>query len=283
MRRRAASSCGLGRQRIGARRDDRRAGRLLVDLDAPIEAVGRACRSRGSSTSTARRALRLDLRHARRARRLLDRVRSRSGSRRAASLVARRGSRVGATRSSRSSTSPARPSRSRGARSARTRSSSTLRARARTRALGPLGAARARVALELGAGCDRARPRARASSARRRSSSRAASCERAASSASLRALLEVAREPARAEHDREVLRVRRDRRAVVAQPLEQRDPLVELAMAMRLAEHEHHQLGRRVVIDDRHRDADRRRSSTRTTLSARAGSSRAGARRARGR
>ena len=58
----------------------------------------------------------------------------------------------------------------------------------------------------------------------------------------------------------ERLRVRGRRRGVVAQLLEQRDALVDLAVTVRLAEDEHEQLDRGVVIDDRDRDAERRRA-----------------------
>lgn len=70
----------------------------------------------------------------------------------------------------------------------------------------------------------------------------------------LRALLEVAAQPACTEHDREVLRVARHRGGIVTQPLEQTDARVELAVAVRVSEHKHHQLGGGVVIGERHRD-----------------------------
>ena len=70
----------------------------------------------------------------------------------------------------------------------------------------------------------------------------------------MRAALEIRAEAGAAEHDREVLRVRRNRRPVAAQALEQLDALVELAMAMGIGQHQHEQLGGGVVIDDRRRD-----------------------------
>ena len=74
----------------------------------------------------------------------------------------------------------------------------------------------------------------------------------------LRARLEIGVQSRRTEHDGEVLHVRGNRRVVAAQPLEQRDPLFDLAMAMGFAEHEHHQLRGRIVIDDGRRDVQRR-------------------------
>ncbi len=71
----------------------------------------------------------------------------------------------------------------------------------------------------------------------------------------VRAALQIRVQPGCTEHDCEVFRVGRNRRIVGAQPLEQLDALVELAVAMRLVEHEDHQLGRGIVIDDRHGDA----------------------------
>jgi hypothetical protein len=73
-----------------------------------------------------------------------------------------------------------------------------------------------------------------------------------------RTALEVCAEPPRAIDDRELLGVRRDRGVIVAHALEELDPLVELAVAVRVGEDQHEDLGGGVMIDDRDRDLDHR-------------------------
>ena len=273
---------GVGGQRIGARRDDRGAGGLLVelDLDSGRPPAGAAVRVPPWSSWPAPGCVA--------SRRSGSNWRRPLGSAGASRQDPRSGCRIGASRR-RSSLELRRATAASvtawssmlAARCGRARSSSRRRnldrrvARARADASAALAArARPARALELARVCSsraapwRARARARAarellarvaaSSARCRSASFARVSDRAAGRAPACARFSrYARSPARAEHDGEVLHVRRDRRVVVAQPLEQPDPLVDLAVAMRVAEHEHEQLGGGVVIDDRHRDAGR--------------------------